>query len=311
MPLKQVQIPFTNSLQARMIMAYFSFQRWINPPKDVLDVAKARKDNASLSSMMSMAPDAACRTVNAGGVKAEWLNPAGTDPQKVIFYLHGGGYVLGTIDGYRYMVHEMARQAGMNALMVDYRLAPEAPFPAAVDDAKAAYLWLLQQGTAPQNVVFAGDSAGGGLLLVLMTALRDAGQPLPAGGACLCPWTDLTMSGESMGQNAKKDLMLDDRLLENFARYYLGEGDRREPLASPLYGDLSGLPPLLIQVGTHEILLSDSLRLAEKAAAAGVEVTLEKWEACQHDWQVAVKFLPESQMAVEHLAAYIRGLATR
>jgi acetyl esterase/lipase len=192
-------------------------------------------------------------------------------------------------------------------LGVDYRLAPEHPFPAAVEDATAAYRWLVSRGTDPAHIAIAGDSAGGGLTLATLIALRDAGDPLPAAAACLSPWVDLEGVGASMTSKAAVDPFVRKEMIEFMAQQYLGGRDLRTPLAAPLYADLQGLPPLLIQVGTAEVLLDDATRIAERARAAGVEVSLEVWDDMIHVWQLFAPMLPEGQQAIERIGAFIRA----
>jgi acetyl esterase/lipase len=246
-----------------------------------------------------------CEPVVAGGVPAEWVVPQGEQPSRAILFIHGGSFVAGSIASHRTLAGNVAIASKTRALLIDYRLAPEHPFPAAVEDTVAAYEWLLTQGLAPSQVVVAGDSAGGNLTLALLIHLRDRHQPMPAGAVCLCPAPDLSFSGESMGTNLKKDIMLNLSDEHKYVEAYLNGADPRAPLASPIYGDLQGLPPLLMQVGSHELLLSDVERFAEKARAAGVEVTLEVWPEMQHDWQVAAKLLPEGRQAIAHVGDFV------
>jgi epsilon-lactone hydrolase len=254
------------------------------------------------------AADVRCEPVDAGGVPAEWLTPEAADPERAILYLHGGGYVIGSINTHREMASRIARASGALTLLIDYRLAPEHPFPAAVEDAAAAYRWLLGQGIAPERLVIAGDSAGGGLTVATLVALRDAGDPLPAAGVCLSPWVDLEGIGESMTTKAESDPNVQRALLAMLSSAYLAGADPRSALAAPLYADLTGLPPLLIQVGTSETLLDDSTRLAAKAEGEGVTVTLRPYEDMIHVFQM-FPVLPEAQQAVEEIGAFVRRQA--
>ena len=250
-------------------------------------------------------PDVACRAVDAGGVEAEWVSAPGAAPDKVLLYFHGGGYYRGSMNTVREMVGRISRASGLTALSVGYRLAPEHPYPAAVDDAAAAYHWLLKQGISPQCMVLGGDSAGGGLAAAALLKMREEGAPLAAGWFCLSPWVDLAQSGESYVTRAGEDPSITAPYLDHAAALYLNGEDARTPLASPLYANLSGLPPLLIQVGTAEVLLDDSTRLAERAKAAGVEVELETWEGMTHVWHNNGPHLPEAAEAVENIARFI------
>jgi acetyl esterase/lipase len=241
------------------------------------------------------------------GLAAEWLSDAPSEPKATILYLHGGGYVLGASATRRNLASRLAIAAGAQALVPEYRLAPEHPFPAGVQDAVAVYEALLNNGAAASTMVVMGDSAGGGLCAALLLSLRDAGRPLPALGVLISPWTDLTLSGKSYRTRANLDPI--DRLppLRHMANCYVGSGDRTTPLASPLFGDLRGLPPLLIQVGDHEVLLDDSVAFAEKAHASGVQVQLDVWPEMWHVWHTASPALPEANEAIDRIGAYVRG----
>jgi acetyl esterase/lipase len=225
----------------------------------------------------------------------------------VILYLHGGGYVMGSIATHREMVARMSKASGARALLVDYRLAPEHPFPAAVDDATAAYRWLLSQNIKPSRIVVAGDSAGGGLTLATLVALRDAKTPLPAAGVCISPWVDMEGTGASMTTRAKADPVVQKQGLLGMAQLYLGGKDPKSPLAAPLHADFRGLPPLFIHVGDAETLLDDSTRVAEKAKMAGVKVDLEIWPEMPHVWHLFAPFLPEGQQAIDKIGKYVQA----
>src|SRR5262245_3459029 len=251
-------------------------------------------------------PDVKCTPVNAGGVPAEWIVAPGAAEDRFVLYLHGGGYVLGSINTHREMVSRVSRAAGARALALDYRLAPESPCPAAFDDATAAHRRLLPQGAKPGRTVVAGDSAGGGLTLATLVALRDAKLPLPAAGVCLSPWADMEGVGASMTSKAKEDPVVQKEGLLGMAKLYLGGADPKTPLAAPLHADLRGLPPLLIQVGSAETLLDDSTRVAERAKAAGVKVDLEVWSEMIHVWHLFAPILPEGQEAIAKIGKFIR-----
>ena len=242
-------------------------------------------------------------TVN--GVPAEWVTARGAAADRAVLYLHGGGYVIGSIATHRELAARISAASGARCLVIDYRMGPEHRFPAAVDDAVAAYRWLLDAGYAPERLAIAGDSAGGGLTMATLLALRERKLPLPATGVCLSPWVDLTMSGASMTSKLKDDPMLSREPLAMMAGHYLGGADPRAPLASPVFADLRGLPPLLIQVGAAEVLLDDSTRLAENARAGGVEVELEVWPDMIHVWQAFAALLPEGQQAIERIGAHL------
>jgi phosphinothricin tripeptide acetyl hydrolase len=243
--------------------------------------------------------------VDAGGSPAGWVIPNAGDSGAVIYYLHGGAYTFGSMTTYRDLLGFLTRRTRARALWLDYRLAPECPFPAAVDDALAGYRWLLAQGVAPQTIAFAGDSAGGGLALATMLAARDAGLPLPAGAALLSPWADLTGESATAKSRAAADPMLHGAGIGHAGKIYLGGADPRTPLASPIFADLRGLPPLLIHVGDAEILLDDSHTLAERAHAAGVEVTLHVWPGMFHVFPIFPNLLPEARAAATEMAHFI------
>jgi acetyl esterase/lipase len=244
--------------------------------------------------------------VIAGGVLGEWVESSDMTNAPVILYLHGGGYAMGSPNTHRALAARIALASHARALVLDYRLAPEHPFPAALEDAVAAYRWLLAHGTPPEQIVFAGDSAGGGLALAALLALRDADDPMPAGVVCMSPLTDMEGTGESVITRAKADpfLRLEDRTV---FRHYLGNHDPREPLLSPLYGDLRGLPPMLIQVGNDEIMLSDSTRFTERARTAGVDVTLNIYDGMWHVFQYFAPYLPEAVQAIGEIGAFVRA----
>jgi len=243
--------------------------------------------------------------VDADGVPAEWTQAPGARADRAVVYLHGGAYCLGGIATHRGLAARLARLARVRVLNVDYRLAPEHPHPAAVEDAVAAVRFAYASGLAPSRVAVAGDSAGGGLAVATLLALRDAGAALPAAGVCISPWTDLTGSGESLRARAAQDPLVDAETLARMAAHYLAGEDPRAPLASPLFADLRGLPPLLVHVGTAEILLDDATRLAESAQDQGVDVQLEVWDEMIHVWHAFADLLPEGEQAVAAIADFL------
>ncbi len=250
-------------------------------------------------------PDIQCERVNAGGVDAEWVCAPGAASDRFVLYLHGGGYVIGSVKTHRDLMARLSRAAKARVLGLNYRLAPEHPFPAAVDDAVAGYKWLLAQGAKAGRIAVAGDSAGGGLTAATLVAIRDAKLPTPAAGALLSPWVDLEGIGESMTTRAKIDPVVQKEGLVGMAAAYLQGQNARTPLAAPLYADLKGLPPLLIQVGDAETLLDDSKRLEARAKAAGVSTKLEVWPEMIHVWQLFANFLPEGQQAIEGIGKFV------
>lgn len=232
-----------------------------------------------------------------------WITtPAGRS--RSILYFHGGGYALGSSRAHAEMASWIARAAQARVFVLDYRRAPEYRFPAALEDALLAYRWMVSS-VDPHTIAVGGDSAGGGLTLALLTSLRDRGEPLPSCAICISPWVDLEMTGESIVSKAALDPLLTREGLQQFADWYLGGQDARNPLVSPLHADLQGLPPLLIQVGTSEILLDDALRLTERARAAGVKVTLTEYEDMPHVWHVFASFLPEGREAGREIGEFV------
>lgn len=244
--------------------------------------------------------------VDAAGVTAEWSTMPGAAGDRVLLYLHGGGYVIGSIASHRHLVVALGAAAGAKTLAIDYRLAPEHPFPAAVDDALAAYRWLLAQGFEAGRIAVAGDSAGGGLTVALLVAIRDAGLPQPAAAVAISPWVDLEGLGDSMEGKAAVDPMVQKAGLSGMAAAYLGGADPRTPLAAPLHADLAGIAPLLIQVGSHETLLDDATRLAAKAGAADVPVRLDIVPEMIHVWHFFHTQLADGRAAIADAGEFIR-----
>lgn len=247
--------------------------------------------------------------VSESDVAAEWVTTSVSKALPVILYFHGCGYCIGSAQTHRDLVSRLCAATGARALSVDYRLAPENPFPAAVDDAVAAYRWLRSQGVPAESIVIAGDSAGGGLTLATLLALKEGGDNLPASGICMSPVIDHTKEGDSMRTKVDLDPMVHPTSSTAYSQMYLGGADPKTPLASPLHADLHGLPPLLILVGTWEVLLDDSTRFAERARAAGVSVELEVWGEMIHIWPYFAAILPEGRQAIERMAAFVKAHA--
>ena len=244
--------------------------------------------------------------VNAGGVMAERVTTPAVHGNSHVLYLHGGGYVGGSPAYYRHLTWRIAAAARGLLFAIDYRLAPEHPFPAALEDAVTAYRWLLADGADPRQIAIIGDSAGGGLAFAMMLKVRDEGGPLPSVAVALSPWTDLALTGPSLRVNAEADPMLNVDDARLFADQYLAGADPHNPYASPLYGDLVGLPPTLIQVGSDEILLDDAVRMTERLRAAGCRVELEIWPRMPHVWQLFAPVLPEARQAVARIGAFVQ-----
>ena len=241
------------------------------------------------------------------GLYAEWLDSENIAADKVILYLHGGGYALCSANTHRPLAASIGKAAGVKVLFPEYRLAPEHPFPTAIEDAVSVYRWLLRQGYNPENIIFAGDSAGGGLSIAAALVLRDQNEPLPRALICLSPWVDLTSSGDSYRKNKAVDPYLTVKGVRDAARMYSGhEIPLDHPLVSPVFADLTGIPPLFIQAGNHEILQSDAELLAKKARQAGVEVYLKVWDKMWHVWQISGDRLPEAKKAISDIGNYIK-----
>ena len=298
------------SWQTRALEIYLRINRLLSGGSGELDVAKERAEVESMAKMFKPFGKITCEAITAKGVPAEWIHPQEVQPGRFILFLHGGSFNSGSIVSHRTLAGNVAIACQARALLIDYRLAPEHPYPAGIDDTQSAYEWLLAQGIPPGQIIVAGDSAGGTLTLNLLTRLRDNHQPLPAAAICLSPAPDLTFSGASWTFNASKDLMLDERKERKAVEIYLKgvEEEPRSPSVSPSFADLRGLPPMLIQVGSHEVLLSDVELLAEKARADGVAVTLEVWPGMQHEWQFTAKFLPEGKRAIAQIGAFADAL---
>jgi len=245
--------------------------------------------------------------VDAGGVAAEWIVAEASGP--TVVYLHGGGYCIGSLDSHRSMLTHLALAIDGRVLAVEYRLAPEDPYPAALDDALTAYRFAIDS-ERPGRIVVAGDSAGGGLTLATLFALRDAGDPLPAAAVCLSPWADLTQSGPSMVSRAGADPMVRAEDLERWSALYRGPVSASDPRVSPIFGDFVGLPPLLLEVGTDEVLLDDARRVAEAAEGADLDVTLTVAEGMIHVWHFFAGAVPEADEGVTRVAEFVRTRVT-
>lgn len=276
-----------------------------------------RRGFDSLAAKFPVHPDVTVEHVDAGGVPAELVTAVGADPERTMLYLHGGAFVIGSARVYREQAARLSKAIDGRVLVIDYRRAPEHPFPAALDDSVAACRWLVAQGVQPESLVVAGDSAGANLALAVMLVLREAGEVLPAAAVCLSPWVDLLCEGESMVTNANPRHLAQKPSLLTDTGYYLNGADPRNPLASPIHADLSELPPMLIQVGSAETLVDDATHLAERAREVGVDVTLEVWEGMIHEWHLLASLLPEDDPlqeaadAVEHIGRFVRRHTAR
>lgn len=272
------------------------------------ELAQMRRDIDARGMAFGLASDVVVDKVSAGGVPSEWTATPDARADSVILYLHGGGYVIGSLDSHRHVAAEVGRAAGVRTLAIDYRLAPEHPFPAAVDDTVAAYRYLLDSGVSAGRIAFVGDSAGGGLVVGAMLAVKDAGLPQPACGWCISPWVDMEALGQSFTDRAATDPTVQKATIALMAERYLGAADPRSPYAAPIYGDLRGLPPLLLQVGSVETLLDDSLALARAAAIADVVVDLQIWPEMIHVWHQWHTQLEAGRKAIASGGSFVRGM---
>ncbi|MEV6501732.1 alpha/beta hydrolase [Streptomyces prunicolor] len=271
---------------------------------------EAAQQRALFHDMMTsipLPPDVKTTEGELGGVPVVTVETPATDPAAVLLYLHGGAYVIGSAADAAGLAAEVSRRTGARAVCVDYRLAPEHPFPAAVDDALAVYRALLEDGTPSSAIAFVGESAGGGLVAATLVAAKDAGLPQPASATVFSPWADLTVSGDSATSKAAVDASLTPEGLRIRARDYLGSADPTTPHASPVFADLTGLAPLFIQVGSYEILLDDAVRLAARAAEHDVHVELQVWPEVPHVFQAFAALLDEGAAALDAAGAFIRA----
>ncbi len=279
-----------------------------NPPVgEDADILTLREGLEAMVGSFPPPKDITYTPTRAGGIPAEWAEAGDIEPDRALLYFHGGGYTIGSIATHRNLAGAISRASRTRVLSLNYRLAPEDPFPAAVDDAIAAYEALLASGFPPERLALAGDSAGGGLTAACLVALREREIPRPAAAVCISPWLDLSFSGESMVTLADIDPLVTKDGLQMMADAYLGDTDPREPLASPVFAELQDLPPILIQVGSAETLLDDSTRFAERAQVAGVHVELEVWQDMIHVWQSFSAILPEARDAVEGIGKFLRS----
>ena len=270
--------------------------------------AERRQRLDEVGSVWPIADDVTCTAVDLGGVPGEWSIVPGSDPSRVLLFFHGGGYCSGSILSHRRMVSEAGRAAGVRTLAVGYRLAPEHPFPAAFDDAMTAWRFLQKEGIAAAHVAVGGDSAGGGLTIALINRLREAGSEQPGCAWLASPWTDLTMSGSTLATKDSVDPLIHKGYLGELADAYLPGGlDRKDSRVSPLYADLRGFPPTLIQVGSDETLLADATRFAAAAGAADVAVTLEIWPHMIYAWPLWNAHLEPGRRALARVGAFVRA----
>jgi monoterpene epsilon-lactone hydrolase len=298
-------IPDRSSFRAELVRLGGRWMLKHRTRNDATVAQKRRRAAAAERLVPGPPPGTQTLAVDAGGVKADRISTPASQPGRHVLFLHGGGYIAGSPSLYRNLTWRIASSARACVLSVDYRLAPEHPFPAALDDAVAAYHWLLAEGASPQRIGVMGDSAGGGLALSLLLRLRDEGIPLPAAAVALSPWTDLALTGRSFTLNASADPVVSADQARHFVGYYLAGADPRSPYASPLYGELAGLPPTCIQVGSDEVLRDDAVRMAERMRAAGCRVELEIWPRMPHVWHLFAPVMPEAHSAILRIGSFI------
>jgi acetyl esterase/lipase len=279
----------------------------VQSTSETITVESTRKALNQLAILSKIPEDVEIGHIDIDGIEGEWIKAPNVIPDKVLLYLHGGAFIAGSIDTHRDLVCRISRVANIAVLIIDYRLAPEYPFPAALEDALISYKWLLSEKKMPsKDIIIGGDSAGGGLTLSLLLKLRDERIPLPKAAFCISPVTDLMGSGNSITSKAEKDPFLSPELGELIIDKYLKDTDPQDPLVSPLYADLHGLPPIYIQVGTSEILLDDSRRIAEKLKSANVEVELDVWRDMIHVFTAFAAWAPEGKEGIEKIGQFIK-----
>lgn len=298
-----------NSLRSQLFIFLLKHRHWfrLRLKRETVDwdtsIPELRQRAEKSARMFGKLPSGIeASPVTIAGLSAEWLRPSQTRDDRAILYFHGGGYVMGSCRAHRAIVAKFVAGSGISALVFDYRLAPEHPFPAALDDSLAAYTWLLSEGFSPSRIAFVGDSAGGGLCLATLLAVRDKGMHLPAAAVALSPWTDLKCTGNSYG---RKDPLAPEGSWLVFGKYYVGENDPTQPLISPLYGDLAGLPPLLIYAGEDESMLDDAVQFAEKARNTGVHARLQVGKGMVHCYPALFPLFPEAKEAMEDICIFL------
>lgn len=282
-------------------------RRLIESRPRATEIAQMRIDTDARGQAFGLADDVKVTPVDANGVECEWTTTPAADPSRVTLYLHSGGYVIGSLQSHRHLAAELGRASGTRTLAVGYRLAPEYPFPAPVEDTVAAYRYVLDQGVKPHRIALTGDSAGGGLVVGAMLAIREAGLPLPACGWCISPWVDMQATGRSFVDRAETDPTVQKDTIDMMAGLYMNGADPKHPHASPIHGDLRGLPPLLIQVGSVETLLDDSFMLARAAGIAEIPVELQVWPEMIHIWHIFFPMLGAARRAIASGGAFVRN----
>jgi acetyl esterase/lipase len=286
---------------ARLVVKY-----WMSPKFNTTTTVQEQRIALEAFARFSLLPrKTRVEPLSIGRLSAEWISVGRTYEDRAILYLHGGAYNIGSLNTHRDLAARISKASNVATLLIDYRLAPEYAHPAAVDDVVMAYHWLIDRGYRPENIIIAGDSSGGGLAVAALVSLRNVGTPLPAAIVCLSPWADLKMTGESLKTKVNADPFLTTEWLQFMAGHYVADSDSRDPLISPIYADLHSLPPMLIQVGSDEILLSDSIRLAERASESGIDTTIDIWPDLWHVWHFFAGQVPEGNHAVRDVGRFI------
>ena len=279
-----------------------------NPYTETKTIDQLRKETEDAGNKIPLPKNTKFKRISIGNIDAEWITCGESESNKIFMFMHGGGYYRGSIASTRATVARISAEAKVRCLSIEYRLAPEYPFPAAIDDTYTAYNWLLKKGVKPKNIIVSGQSAGGGLCLALLLKLKDKNFFQPRGAIALSPWTDLTQSGKTMKINADIDPVISKKYLDRMANLYLAKTPNTSPLASPLYGELSGLPPLLVQVGSAETMLDDSRRFVEKAKEAKVDVQIEVYKDMFHGWHSSAHILKDGEKAIKNIGLFCRHL---
>jgi len=279
-----------------------------NPYTENKSIKQLREETEEAGSKIPLPENTKVEKIIADGVHAEWISCGKVNTNKIFMFIHGGGYYRGSIASTRATVARISEQAGVQCLSINYRLAPEHPFPAAIDDTYTAYNWILKQGINPQNIIVSGQSAGGGLCLALLLKIKDNKGTQPLGAVAISPWTDLSQSGNTMTTNEEIDPIISKKYLDRMAGLYLKDLSFSLPLASPLFGDLSELPPILIQVGTAETMLDDSKRFYEKAKKANVDINIEIWTDMFHGWHGNAHILKDAELAIQSIGNFCKKL---
>jgi epsilon-lactone hydrolase len=286
-----------NAAEMKDLLAYLDARPW----PDGYQAAREHYDSLGLP----IASDIGVEPVSIEGVRARWLTPPEFDPTRALLFLHGGGFVFGSLVSHGHMAAEMARTARCRVLQLDYRRAPEHPYPAALDDATAAYRWLLGRGIAPGRISIAGDSAGGGLVVSMQVNARKQGLPLAGALVCISSWFDLGIQGDSYQTRSASDALVQRKVVDEVARHYLNGQDPAQPTISPIHADLTGFPPMLLQVGEREMLFSDTEAMAKKAQAQGVDVTFEEWPDMVHVWHLHFDKLSSGKEALQRIGDFV------